>query len=246
MILRSITRHVRDQNWFAVFLDFLIVVVGVFIGIQVANWNEAQTERRILNDQLSSLHAEFTENLNRFDVYGQRLQAKIDDIQTLRSLAAGAPHDGQDDALDRMLMNVFSVAVFIADRTTLEELKDSRKLRQLHGIGLRQPLVEWEEAHAGLMRLHADTMNFRNSEFAPFVMDHLGFGAMGENYGATRTIIAPSPFRNDIAMLEGNRKFDNIVVLMLGPTAACVEFLEALRSQTGIVLERVEGQGISS
>ncbi|MEE4296711.1 MAG: hypothetical protein V2J20_08860 [Wenzhouxiangella sp.] len=46
MILRSVMKHVRDQNWFAVGLDFLIVVVGVFIGIQVANWNEEQSERR--------------------------------------------------------------------------------------------------------------------------------------------------------------------------------------------------------
>ena len=246
MILRSVMKHVRDQNWFAVGIDFLIVVVGVFIGIQVANWNEAQTERRILNDQLSSLHAEFTENLNRFDQYGQRLQAKINDIQTLRSLIAGAPHDGQDDALDRMLMNVFSVAVFTADRTTLDELKDSGKLRQLRDIGIRQPLVEWEEAFAGLRRLRGDSIALRNTEFAPFAMDHLGFGAMGQNYAATQTIIAPSPFRNDIAMLEGNRKFDNIAVLMLGPTAACLEFLNALRSQTRIVLERLEEQGISS
>jgi len=47
MILRSVMRHVRDQNWVAVWIDFLIVVVGVFIGIQVANWNEAQAERRL-------------------------------------------------------------------------------------------------------------------------------------------------------------------------------------------------------
>jgi hypothetical protein len=39
MILRRITEHVKTQNWFAVGLDFVIVVVGVFIGIQVANWN---------------------------------------------------------------------------------------------------------------------------------------------------------------------------------------------------------------
>lgn len=45
MILRSITKHVRDQNWFAVGIDFFIVIVGVFIGIQVANWNDAQRER---------------------------------------------------------------------------------------------------------------------------------------------------------------------------------------------------------
>ncbi len=45
MILRRITEHVKTQNWFAVGLDFVIVVVGVFIGIQVANWNERLAER---------------------------------------------------------------------------------------------------------------------------------------------------------------------------------------------------------
>ncbi|MDH3416212.1 MAG: hypothetical protein OEM64_07895 [Gammaproteobacteria bacterium] len=44
MILRRVTRHVKDQNWFAVGLDFVIVVVGVFIGIQVANWNDERLE----------------------------------------------------------------------------------------------------------------------------------------------------------------------------------------------------------
>ena len=52
MLLRRITKHVTEQNWFAVFLDFTIVVVGVFIGIQVANWNEARAldsqERELL------------------------------------------------------------------------------------------------------------------------------------------------------------------------------------------------------
>ena len=45
MLLRRISKHVKDQNWFAVGIDFVIVVVGVFIGIQVANWNDARAER---------------------------------------------------------------------------------------------------------------------------------------------------------------------------------------------------------
>ena len=44
MLLHRITKHVTDQNWFAVFIDFIIVVVGVYIGLQVANWNEARVE----------------------------------------------------------------------------------------------------------------------------------------------------------------------------------------------------------
>lgn len=51
MILRRLTQHIEDQNWFAVAVDFLIVVVGVFIGIQVANWNDAKSER-VLEQQV--------------------------------------------------------------------------------------------------------------------------------------------------------------------------------------------------
>lgn len=40
MLLRSLSGHVKDQNWFAVALDFLIVVFGIFIGFQLNTWNE--------------------------------------------------------------------------------------------------------------------------------------------------------------------------------------------------------------
>jgi len=42
MRLRSLTKHIREQNWFAVALDFLIVVVGILIAFQITNWNEAR------------------------------------------------------------------------------------------------------------------------------------------------------------------------------------------------------------
>lgn len=42
MILRRITQHVREQNWTAIAIDFVIVVTGVFLGIQLGNWNEAR------------------------------------------------------------------------------------------------------------------------------------------------------------------------------------------------------------
>lgn len=61
MLLRRITNHVRDQNWFAVFIDFLIVVVGVFIGIQVANWNSDITEQARGESIKTRLVAEFIE-----------------------------------------------------------------------------------------------------------------------------------------------------------------------------------------
>ncbi|VAV98847.1 hypothetical protein MNBD_ALPHA05-849 [hydrothermal vent metagenome] len=37
MILRRVIKHFRNQEWTAIFLDFLI---GVFVGLQVSNWND--------------------------------------------------------------------------------------------------------------------------------------------------------------------------------------------------------------
>jgi hypothetical protein len=33
-------QHIKDQNWFAVGLDVLVVIVGIILGTQVNNWNE--------------------------------------------------------------------------------------------------------------------------------------------------------------------------------------------------------------
>lgn len=55
MLLRRITQHVKDQNWFAVSIDFLIVVFGVFIGIQVSNWNESRSENELASRYIVQL-----------------------------------------------------------------------------------------------------------------------------------------------------------------------------------------------
>ena len=45
MVIRRIRHHVETHNWFAVFIDLLIVVVGVFLGTQANNWNEGRIKR---------------------------------------------------------------------------------------------------------------------------------------------------------------------------------------------------------
>ena len=39
MILRRVIDHVRNQQWTAIWIDLVIVILGVFIGTQVSNWN---------------------------------------------------------------------------------------------------------------------------------------------------------------------------------------------------------------
>ncbi len=69
MILRRVIEHVKAQNWTAVALDFVIVVFGVFIGIQVSNWNEARVSRQLAEETLVRLHSEAVRVSKEFETH---------------------------------------------------------------------------------------------------------------------------------------------------------------------------------
>lgn len=45
MILRRIAQHMKQQHWTGVLIELVIVVLAVFIGLQVDNWNQARHDR---------------------------------------------------------------------------------------------------------------------------------------------------------------------------------------------------------
>jgi len=44
MILRRFGTALKDQNWTTILIEFVLLVAGVFLGIQAANWNEQRAE----------------------------------------------------------------------------------------------------------------------------------------------------------------------------------------------------------
>ena len=55
MLLRRLMEQIENQNWFAVVLDFVIVVVGVLLAFQISNWSERAGERRTGEDYAERL-----------------------------------------------------------------------------------------------------------------------------------------------------------------------------------------------
>ena len=99
MILRSVTKHVRDQNWFAVFLDLLIVVFGVFIGIQVSNWNEQLAGERQAHVLLKRIHNDLSNDV-------LAISAELDYQSVVRNYAMTAVDamNGVDDVSDEQFV----------------------------------------------------------------------------------------------------------------------------------------------
>lgn len=58
MLLRRLAQNLKEQNWPAIWIEFILLVAGVFLGIQVANWNEERQLDAQRSAALARLHAE--------------------------------------------------------------------------------------------------------------------------------------------------------------------------------------------
>jgi len=67
MILRRIAENLRAQNWTNVAIELAIVVVGVFIGMEVSNWNQSRIERRETERMLEQLVPELESQMEFVD-----------------------------------------------------------------------------------------------------------------------------------------------------------------------------------
>lgn len=64
MILRRLATALRRQDWVTVAIETLIVVLGVFLGLQLGNWNEARADRQLGRDYTVRLIADLEHDLS--------------------------------------------------------------------------------------------------------------------------------------------------------------------------------------
>ena len=67
MIYKRFAANLRAQNWFAIAVEFAIVVAGVFVGTLVANWNQARVETAATKRMLVQFIPELKAQMEFFD-----------------------------------------------------------------------------------------------------------------------------------------------------------------------------------
>jgi hypothetical protein len=60
-MIRNITKHIREQNWIGLGLDFIVVVLGIFVGLQASEWNQGRLDRNEANYHIDFLTEELNE-----------------------------------------------------------------------------------------------------------------------------------------------------------------------------------------
>jgi hypothetical protein len=67
MIARRLTTSLKEQHWTTITIELIIVIIGVFVGTQFANWSEARQQHRQTKRMLDQLVPELDNQLAFFD-----------------------------------------------------------------------------------------------------------------------------------------------------------------------------------
>ena len=101
MVIRRIREHIATHNWFAVAVDLGIVVLGVFLGTQVSNWNDGRLERAQAHDYRLQIIEDLRSNEQDLDArkayYGQ---VREHALAALAALERPSGNRGQDFLID--------------------------------------------------------------------------------------------------------------------------------------------------
>ena len=81
------------KHWSGVFIELAIVIVGVFIGLQVNNWNQARADARLGEDYVTRLTHDLQVNLNGLRAGITYYSAVLESVQRTDQLLRAADPD---------------------------------------------------------------------------------------------------------------------------------------------------------
>ena len=160
MLVRRFAEHIRTQNWFLVCVEIIVVVAGIFIALQVDDWNQQRKDIALERQYLARMQDEFERLL---EVEEGRLRwndARIADGALIQRVLDNQ-HLSDDDRQE------FEYALYLLGAVnrgrlswgTVEELRSTGNIQLVRDWSLRQHLTDVENQFKWNERLEDEYTN---------------------------------------------------------------------------------------
>jgi hypothetical protein len=150
-MLRRFSSRLRQQDWLAVVLDLGIVVLGVFLGLEAANWNQARQDRAEEKRYYAQIVVDLQRDVDKLRS-AQRLSFKYDRAAetVLVALNDGIPRAADPSDFAIAIDHAGFLYIPSPSRRTYDELISTGNLRLLREAQTKDAIAAYYEAFAGL------------------------------------------------------------------------------------------------
>ena len=149
MLLNRIAQGFRAQNWLTVFVELLVLIVGIFLGLQVDDWNQRRLDRIEEQYYLDRLERDLERSLIEQNSAMETARVKFEAaLSILRMLESGNPATMTDAQFAELLGRLSGFPRLALVTATMDEIVANGKASLLQSRVLREELaafVEWYE-----------------------------------------------------------------------------------------------------
>ena len=185
MILRRLSQHLREQNWTAISIEFVLLVAGVFLGIQVANWNEDRQQAERQTQYLERLQVDFVGIRDRIREHFVVYEETLDGSEYLLTLVRAEPGSVDGSEIDTARI-ASGFAGLMSNRippplpATYVEMRSEGQLSYIANPELRDQLAEYDRLLGVLQEVSRVTGDNLTRQ-APIVLRYFSSRTVREN-----------------------------------------------------------------
>lgn len=146
MVVHRIRDHVREHHWFATMIDLVIVILGVFIGIEAANWNASRQDRQTERHYYEQIIGDLDSDLQTARDARRFADEDDESAEFVLAALAGDVAAGRDPARLAKSMVLAGYLFFpLPSRRTYDELISTGNLRLLRDPEVKRAISKYYE-----------------------------------------------------------------------------------------------------
>lgn len=237
MLLRRVSKHLSDQNWLAVALDFLVVIAGVFFAMQAENWYSARQDRADEEQLLKRLYNDYLGMEYVLTSSVANVDAAFRQTDHLIRIHDGRDADAhEDELLYRIVGTALSATLPPQPVATQSEMMSSGQVRLIEDRQLLSAFNNFEMRRAYM----AESYEGSSGMIEPIRMDIYGRLALLDELNDEGEVVFGAATDLDTEWLLSDPQLYRSLTLMRRMHGQYLMQLQALEAQTHDVVVALE------
>jgi hypothetical protein len=199
VIIGRIAKNVTQQNWSTVFVELLVVVVGIFLGLQATEWHEDRQARADGYYYLDLLRRQLDDEIRMREADLADLSDRIDQIENAYELLYADHWSAEEYAKFKSNHTaIYQVSLVSRRPSALRQLLDTGKIDLVESRDIQEMLFGLDRAYEEAIG-QSETTDRALSHASTVVTEEIPYG--------TRDDVMALPDQPDVLLGSDRLKF---------------------------------------
>ena len=189
--------------------EILLVVIGIFIAIQLNNWNENRIDQHKAHDYLIKLNQPLNFNLAKLNDRINNIETRLKLVKELTAKLIGEGNKQDDAILDSLILNIYTDFNITLDNNILIEGINNGKINLVKSDTLRESMYKILSYHDYLRTRENNSNEDFRSFMEPYLLKNFNYRNYDYRFIKDQQLGQSKIYKQDNFKILQDQEFEN-------------------------------------